>query len=309
VSFARGITLVELMIAMAIGVGMIAAAVSLYAKGRAAYRVNESLARVQEQARFALAVIEPDIEMAGHYGFTNDPSTISLPEVPASLQSCGALDVATPVQGANGVFALPCAAYQSGAVAGADTLTVRRVDTREARPEENRLQIYATRFTALTSQRLFVDGVTPGVVDANHRVHNLLVRTYYIARDSVGRRGFPALRVKSLARGGFDEDEVMSGVEDLQVQFGVDSDGILGESDGSVNMYVDPDNPVLAEAGVRVQSVRLWLLVRADNIELGFEDDARYRYANVDYAIDERPDLPQGYRRLLVTKTIELRNL
>jgi type IV pilus assembly protein PilW len=287
--FARGITLVELMIAMAIGVGMIAAAVSLYAKGRAAYRVNESLARVQEQARFALAVIEPDIEMAGHYGFTNDPSTISLPEVPASLQSCGALDVATPVQGANGVFALPCAAYQSGAVAGADTLTVRRVDTREARPEVNRLQIYATRFTALTSQRLFVDGDTPGVVDANHRVHNLLVRTYYIARDSVGRRGFPALRVKSLARGGFDEDEVMSGVEDLQVQFGVD--GARYENPGGTDS--------------RVVAVRVWLRVRSDEPDASFVDNRTYQYADVTYT-------PSGaerhFRRAVITRTIAVRN-
>ena len=39
----------------------------------------------------------------------------------------------------------------------------------------------------------------------------------------------------------------MSGVEDLQVQLGVDTDGINGTSDGDVNMYVNPDNPVLAQ--------------------------------------------------------------
>ena len=36
----RGITLVELMIAVAIGVALIAATVSLYVRGREAYRVN-----------------------------------------------------------------------------------------------------------------------------------------------------------------------------------------------------------------------------------------------------------------------------
>lgn len=288
-TYARGITLVELMIAMAIGVGLIAAAVSLYAKGRSAYRVNESVARIQEQARFALAVIEPDIEMAGHYGFTNDPGTLLLPEIPSSLEACGPLDVATPVQGANGAFAFPCAAYQSGAVVGADTLTLRRVDTRDARPEANRLQVYATRFTALTSQRLFVDGAAPGVTDANHRVHNLMVRTYYIARDSVGRRGFPALRVKSLARGGFDEDEVMSGVEDLQVQFGV----------GGAR-YVDPedaDSPVVA--------VRVWFRVRSDEPDASFIDNRTYRYADVTY----RPSgAERHFRRAVISRTIAVRN-
>ena len=185
--------------------------------------MNENLARLQEQARFAFAVIEPDVEMAGHFGFTNVPRAISLvsADIPAGLRACGAafaIDVARPVQASGDGWPLPCAPYQSRAVTGAGTLTVRRVDTRDARPEANRLQLYASRFTALTSQPLFFDGIAPGVLDEHHRVHNLLVRTYYIARDSVGRRDFPALRVKSLTRAGFDEDEVMSGVEDLQVQ-------------------------------------------------------------------------------------------
>ena len=61
-----------------------------------------------------------------------------------------------------------------------------------------------------------------------------------------------------------EDDEVMSGVEDFQVQFGVDTDG-NGAADGAVNMYVDPDNPVLAQPGMRVRSVRVWMLVRNES--------------------------------------------
>jgi prepilin-type N-terminal cleavage/methylation domain-containing protein len=275
----KGMTLVELMIAVAIGAGLMASAVALYVRGRAAYQANASIARLQEQARFAFAVIEPDVEMAGHFGFTSDASTLSLAvdDVPAALKACGA-DFVTPVNASNGAWPLACAAYQSGPVAGADTLTVRRVDTREARAEANRLQVYASRFTALTSQPVFFDGAAPGVTDDNHRVHNLLVRTYYIARDSVGRRGFPALRVKSLTRGGFDEDEVMSGVEDLQVQ-------LLGAS------------PVAA--------VRVWLRVRSDEPDASFVDDRTYRYADVEFT-------PSGaekrHRRAVIARTIAVRN-
>ena len=295
----RGVTLVELMIAVAIGVGLVAAAVNLYVQGRAAYRATESIARLQEQGRFALAVIEPDVEMAGHFGFTNDPSTISLvPELPSGLNACGvgfALDVMQPVQGSNGRFALPCPPYQSGAVSGADTLTTRRVDTREARPEANRLQIHASRFTSLTSQTLFFDGVAPGVLDENHRVHNLLVRTYYVARDSVGRRSFPALRVKSLARSAFDEDEVMSGIEDLQVQFGIGS--------GATARYVNADSAELMNS--RVVAVRVWLRVRADEPDAAFRDERNYRYADVTYT-------PSGadrhFRRAVILRTVAVRN-
>jgi prepilin-type N-terminal cleavage/methylation domain-containing protein len=275
----KGMTLVELMIAIAVGAGLIAAAVAVYVRGRAAYQANANVARLQEQARFAFAVIEPDVEMAGHFGFTSDPSTLALAvdEVPAALKACGA-DFVTPVNASNGMWPLACAAYQSGSVAGADTLTVRRVDTREVRAEANRLQVYASRFTALTSQPVFFDGAAPGVTDDNRRVHNLLVRTYYVARDSVGRRGFPALRVKSLTRGGYDEDEVMSGVEDLQVQ-------LLG------------DSPVAA--------ARVWLRVRSDEPEGSFLDDRTYRYADVEFT-------PSGaekrHRRAVISRTIAVRN-
>ena len=48
---ARGFTLIELMIAMAIGVLIVIAALQMLATGRDAYRVNERVARLQEQAR------------------------------------------------------------------------------------------------------------------------------------------------------------------------------------------------------------------------------------------------------------------
>ena len=62
-------------------------------------------------------------------------------------------------------------------------------------------------------------------VDDDHAVRDLEVRSYYIANDSVDRPGWPALRVKALteSRGAaqFRDEEVMPGVEDLQVEMGV----------------------------------------------------------------------------------------
>jgi hypothetical protein len=66
---------------------------------------------------------------------------------------------------------------------------------------------------------------------------------------------------------------------------------------------------VLAEVGVQVRAVRLWLLVRASTLEVDHRDEAHYRYANLDYTVDGRADMPQGYRRLLITQTVTLRNL
>jgi type IV pilus assembly protein PilW len=339
---ARGFTLIELMVAMAIGVIIVAAALQMLAASRDAYRVNERVARLQEQARTAFAVMEPDIEMAGFYGFTQSAQTFrllrggstsavvasalalrqfpllpggALPAavggLPPGAHSCGvnfAVDVSMPVQGSNNVFALgrspasSCDAYQGRARAGADTLTVRRASTKTTPAEANRLQIYAARDTSRSAQFLFADGNAPGPLDDDHEVHDLLVRTYYVARDSVGRRGAAALRVKSLTRVGtalaFDEDEVMTGVEDLQVQFGVSLDG-----SGRASHYVDPDSAELPAA--QVVSVRVWLRVRADEAEPTFVDTRTYRYAGVEFTPS---GAERNFRRVLMSRAITLRN-
>lgn len=339
-----GFTLIELMIALVIGTTAVIAALQVYAQGRELYRVNEGVARLQEQGRVALAMIEPDVEMAGYYGFTQSPQVIRFvrganPDVtlatsadlrqsparpggplpapvaglPGGTHACGtnfAVDISSPLQASNNSFVLgplrtsSCEPYQRRAQAGTDTLTVRRAETRGAPPEANRLQIYASRNTSLTAQILFADGNAPGPLDDDHRVQNLVVRTYYVARDSVGQREFPALRVKSLTRSGvgvvFDEDEVMPGIEDLQIQVGI---AASGASDGRATRYVNPDFANLPWS--QIVAVRLWLRVRADLPEPTFTDSRTYRYADVAYT-------PSGaeshYRRVLLARTITLRN-
>jgi hypothetical protein len=197
-----------------------------------------------------------------------------------------------------------CNPYQGRAQVGADTLTLRRVQTQPSAPEANRLQIYASRHTSLSSQLMFADGAAPATVDDHHRVHNLVVRSYYIARDSVGQRNFPALRVKALTRSGtgmvFDDEEVMPGIEDLQVQFGISAGG---ERSGRASRYVDPDFSDLP--GSQVVAVRVWLRIRSDEPEPSFVDAKTYRYADVVYT-PNGPD--RHFRRVLMARTITLRN-
>jgi hypothetical protein len=108
--------------------------------------------------------------------------------------------------------------------------------------------------------------------------------------------------VKSLTRSGtgllFDEDEVMTGVEDLQVQFGVSADG-----SGRASHYVDPGSAELPAA--QIVSVRVWLRVRTEEAEPSFVDTQSYRYADVDFT-------PSGtarhFRRVLMSRTMTVRN-
>ena len=322
---------------------LVAGTLALYGQVRETYRVNDRVARLQEQGRFAMSVIEPDVELAGYYGFTNvadavllvhgtspettvataaelrqfavragDTSPPPVAALPAGAHSCGvnfAVDLNTPVQGSNGSFAMgrsaTCTPYRSRAQVGADTLTIRRVETQASGAEAARIQMYASRLTSLTRELMFADGAAPGVLDADHRVHNLVVRTYYVARDSVGQNDFPALRVKSLTRSGakavFDDDEVMPGIEDLQVQFGIDArDDIRG---GRATRYVNPDFVDLPR--VQVVAVRIWLRVRADEPEVGFADAMTYRYADVVYT---PTGTDRNFRRAVMSRTVTLRN-
>ena len=66
-----GLSLVELMVALALGAVLMAGAISLFVNNRATYEVTNDMARLQENARFALEVMTQDIRMAGHTGCVN----------------------------------------------------------------------------------------------------------------------------------------------------------------------------------------------------------------------------------------------
>jgi len=112
------------------------------------------------------------------------------------------------------------------------------------------------------------------------------------------------LRVKALteSRGAaqFRDEEILPGVEDLQVEMGV----ATMAADGTPRVsYVAPDSPKAREE--RVVAVRLWLRIRADATEPGFSDDRTLTYANVAYA----PSPAEArQRRMLIERTVALRN-
>lgn len=67
-----GVTLIELMVALAIGSVLILGLVQVFAASRTAYVTSEGMGRVQENARFAVDFLQRDIRMAGHFGCVND---------------------------------------------------------------------------------------------------------------------------------------------------------------------------------------------------------------------------------------------
>ncbi|HZF14393.1 MAG TPA: PilW family protein [Steroidobacteraceae bacterium] len=341
-----GMSMVELLVAMTIGTFLMWGAITVYSRSRTTYQVSEQVSRLQENARYAVSVIEPDIRLANYWGLTNDSTVVTGTARPVDVASplqgttniCGnnfAVNLGEIIRGDNNGYALPCAAYTSadvtGGVAqtGTDSLTVRRVTVAPTALANNMLQMYTTRSGQFT--QVFKNGVAPAALGPNAEIHDVIVDTFYIDRDSVGRPNIPALRRKFLISGpAFGDQEVISGVEDMQVQFGIDlgrdanNDGVVDDIDGNgpdsytgvASQFVNP-NAVPATA--LVVAVRFWLLVRSETAEQGFTDNNSYVYAdrlvangttnNLNAANSTRAYRPgDNFRRLLVMRTVQLRN-
>lgn len=74
----KGLTLVELMIAMVIGLLLLAGTISMFISNKRVYKEQESMGRLQENARYALGIMIHDIRMAGYTGCADDdPSKIT----------------------------------------------------------------------------------------------------------------------------------------------------------------------------------------------------------------------------------------
>ncbi len=74
----QGVTLVELMIAITIGLVIIAGVLQLYATSRNTQKVQDGVARLQENARYAFARLSLDLSQTGFVGcFNYDPARIT----------------------------------------------------------------------------------------------------------------------------------------------------------------------------------------------------------------------------------------
>lgn len=314
-----GLTLVELMVSLAIGSFLMIGAIQIYNQSRHAFVVNESIARVQETAQFAMDTIEADLRMASNWGRNSrglavagraivgnpNPANVTLPD-----PDCAAnwtLDLALPIDGSNNAYDLICAAT-GGSQANSDVVTIRRASVSPAPLEAGRLQIQSTRVQG----QIMADGLIPtGFTADNSATHNLIVTSYYVSPTSFLIDGVPTLRRHRLIGGGggvprIVDEEVAPGVENLQLQFGVDVD-----QDNTVDRYVNPGDPIYDPnaagagyvPGARIMTVRIWMVVRGVSFELGLQDNRDYEPGDVDLGVQN-----DSYRRMQVSKTILLRN-
>ena len=70
----RGLTLVEIMVAMAISLVLLAGIIQIFLGSKQAYRVQDGLARLQENGRFAMEFMGRSIREAGYADISVNPA-------------------------------------------------------------------------------------------------------------------------------------------------------------------------------------------------------------------------------------------
>lgn len=314
-----GLTLVELMVALAIGSFLMIGAIQIYNQSRQAFVINESIARIQETAQFAMDTIEADLRMASNWGrnsrglavegrsIIGDANPNGLPQPADNCAVDWVLNLALPIDGTNNGYGLACAAT-GGSQANSDVVTIRRASVLAIDPAAvgaGRLMIQTTRIQG----EIFAGVAIPaGFSAADSATHSLIVTSYYVSPTSTLINGVPTLRRHRLIGGGAGvrivDEEVAPGIENLQIQFGIDVD-----QDNTVDRYVNPGDPIYNPTavgyipGARVMTARIWMIIRGVTIEPGVQNDRPYLPGDVNLGVQN-----DSFRRMQVSKTILLRN-
>jgi len=123
-SSAGGFTLIELMIALVLGLLIIAGVIGVFVSNKQAYRQNENLARMQESARYSFEVVARDIRDAGGIACGSNLPTANVLSNPSTNWWS---DWGDGIRGYEGAQTLPAKAIGTNAsdrVAGTDAVIV-----------------------------------------------------------------------------------------------------------------------------------------------------------------------------------------
>lgn len=321
-----GFSLVELLVAMAVGLLIVGGAFSLHSTSRDTQKVNEAQMDMVADARFAIEMISYDLRHAGLWGVTNRDGLIDCKSTDAPCVSTAngdtppstatndcatgtnpewAFNLSRSIFATDGSnpYSSTCIPGSEGYVANTDVLEVHYADANIIPPAD--LQAGQTYVRSnFISGRLFIGSVEPIVAsydtDPLTQSHQLHAYVYYISdhTDAAGD-GIPSLRRASLTNGPAIQNQILlSGVSDLQVQFGEDVNNDL-----TVDRYVSP-------AGVsdwsNVYAAKIWLVMQSDERQIGIDTTKSFEIAGAPAATLGGQD---DYRYFMVTSVVNLRNL
>jgi type IV pilus assembly protein PilW len=350
----RGLTLIELMVSITIGLLIVGAMSYLYIGTRGAYRTNENLARLQESGRFALDWLARDIRMAGFSGCAGPrvSGTVAVKARPAVAfgpvdsivgydrdssptpsgkyatgdwitvrygESVGVnLDGSNDVANATLRLVHNCLKFKQG-----DYVLISDCQTGSSVPSAYVIRITnePDQFCTQSNSTVTLEhalGTTGGPgngdpsvtgsnqirgfdVDSQAKVYRVEDVTYFVGTNPSGRRSL--YRISN--SGG--TEEVVEGVEDLDVSYGLDTSV---PTDGVADEYKKASALSTAD-WANVVSVRLNLLAASPEQVATQPQTYVLRDENADGKLDPAEDTvtaPDRKLRRVFSATIALRN-
>jgi type IV pilus assembly protein PilW len=269
VCYSKGFSLVELMVALAIGLFLLAGVFTAYVNGVKSTRVVDDQTVMVDNVRFALESLNADLSQAGVFGrvlprsdaggLINIDNIAATASIVTECYAGWALNATNPVMVSDDAGGAPYGAPCINNYLQGDTLEVRgtlRAPIAAAALQPNVFYINSD----VNNARFFYGNVSPNA-SAGFADYNYYNNFYYIASFSDNPAdGIPSLHRVSLLPGGVASDQVLlSGVSDMQIQLGIDTN-----ADGSVDSYVDA-TPGMNWGQVKSVQVTLTVLSLSSN--------------------------------------------
>ena len=310
---ARGFSLAELLIAVAIGLLLLVGLSGMFVKNTRAQTEIEKTNRQVENGRYAIDLLTVDLRNAGYYA-EFDPTVLASPAAlpPPCAATLGELQagLALPVQGVDSDAAgLDCL---DDVRAGTDVLVVRHTGTCiagqpgcdplsaggpffQASLCNNATELDSPSTADFYALTLGTDGLTrhgrdctqaagSGVAAAIRRYRTHI---YFVANNNQGTDGIPTLKRAELTsdgtRPGWTIVPMAEGIENLQLEYGLDlapagsGDGVADLSTADPSAASGCTAPACAVANWRsAVAIRLHVLARNASQTAGYKDKKVY---------------------------------
>lgn len=321
----RGLSLVELMVGMTVGLLVIATVASLFASNSRTRQEMEKTAQQIENGRYATQTLLEDFQLSGYYGEFN-PTSLATPAAkpnPCATDSVNLkVAVSVPVQGYDNGVSIP--ACVADVKAGTDIVVVRRASTCTAgaagcdAADPSQFTYFQVPLCAGQAGQFVIDnnasGFTMTAKDCTTAaaLRSYYTRIYFVANNNQAGDGIPTLKVAELVSGAFVISPLVAGIEQLQLEYGIDTD-----DNGSPDTYTADPDLYDACAGIacqtnwrRVTAIKINILARNTQTTSGFVDNRSYTMGlQANGAQNTFGPFNDGYKRHFYTTLARLNNV
>ncbi len=313
-----GFSVVEIMIGMTLSLALAIAVVTIFVNNSYSFGQDDNISRMQDDARHALREIAFDISMAGHYADLHIPDLITPDATIAIGTDCGpagelnwmyrtndtvtgeSLSIAAIDNAVNADVIANHSCFTAGELEdGTDVVAIRRVVGAEAAGLTAGTVYLRTNGTVGLLYQAPMP-VAPSVAVASPRADWVYRPSIYFIRNfaNIPGDGLPTLCRKVLSGAGpnMTTECLATGIEDLQIEYGIDT-----TEDGHPNVYMT--NPTITDMQ-NVVGARIFLVARTTDIDTRYTNNKTYSVSN---SGDFQPT--DSFHRRVFSTSVSIQNI